>query len=161
MRQVSEVCDILTAVADVVDSTDDVDVTGRLVALLTAACDTAREKWDSEGIELSGQQLAAFGNASMRLPELPKVPDLRASWDAGERRLREVLHRKRYEPIDERRLVEWIDLVETVVSVEPRLIAKERFPLDYGEGNSIAVRRDPHGIGDGRAGRSGSDGDGS
>ena len=130
---VDEACDILTSVAEVVDSTGDVDVTKRLVALLTAACNAARKRWDSERTELSGQQLAAFGKASIHLPELPKVPDLAASWEAGERRLHGVLHRESYEPIDERQLVEWMDLVETVVNVEPRLIAKKSFPADYEE----------------------------
>ena len=130
---VDGVCDILTSVVSALGAVGNANTREKLERMLTVACEAAREKWDSRSTPLSGQQLTAFADASIHLPELPKLPDLKASWDNAECGLYGELSREECEPLKERRLVEWSALVAAVGKVEPRFMAKVRFPLDYGE----------------------------
>ena len=126
-----ESCDILTSVAAVIESVNDDQTKNRLVAMLTAACETAREKWDAERTPLTGPQLLAYGHATTQLAALPKMPDLRASWDDADRRLDSQLHSQPGYLLDANIMEEWIDLVTAVDKMEPRFMSMLRFPADY------------------------------
>ena len=128
-----ESCDMLTSIAAVIESADDDQTRQRLVSVLTAACETAREKWDAESTPLTGTQLLAYGDASTRLATLSKMPDLRASWDDGDCCLHGELHREPPDILNANRLEEWIDLVMAIHKTEPRFIAMRKFPVDYEE----------------------------
>ena len=128
---VEEGCEVLTAVADAVEFVDDHETETRLLAVLGVACEAARKKWDAEGRMLSGRQLVAYGNASTRLTELPRVPQLEASWDYGDRRLRDVLDQEHYERLQKDELVEWMEFITAVRTTEPRFLIKKAFPRAY------------------------------
>ena len=127
----SEACDVLASVTAVIESANDDQTKQRLVSMLTAACETARKKWDAECTPLTGTQLLAYGHATTHLVALPKMPDLNASWNEGDCRLHGQLQRDLSDPLDANELEAWIDLVTAINKTEPRFIAKREFPVSY------------------------------
>lgn len=126
-----ESCEILTCVATAVKSAKDDQANQRLSSLLAIACETAREKWDEECTLLVGTQVLAYGHATTQLSNLPKMPDLRESWNHADRQLDDELRRQPDDHLDANRLEAWIQLVTAIARTEPRLIAKQKFPEEY------------------------------
>ena len=126
-----ECCEILTCVATVIDSANDSQTHHRLLSVLAIACETAREKWDAERMPLTGDQVLAYGHATTRLSNLPKMPDMSASWNYVDRHLDAELRRKPEDQLDVSRLEAWIQFVTAVKKTEPRSIAQQKFPDEY------------------------------
>ena len=124
-------CEMLTSIADVTEAVDGGRAKERLLRLLAAACQSARETWDKEGTILSGEQLRVYARASTALPELPRMPDLRTSWSDADRHLRAGLNRQPDDYLDTGELDTWSDLVGAIAETEPRFIAQREFPADY------------------------------
>ena len=126
-------CEVLTAISDAIESTEDEESKAGMLALLATSCDVARETWDAERRVLSGPEVVAYGSASARLVELPRMPQIATSWDDGEARLQGVLDREVGEVLEAGQLMDWIELVDAVRRTEPRFVEKRGFPEQYGE----------------------------
>lgn len=126
-----ESCEILTCFAAVVESARDDQSKQRLLSVLAIACETARVKWDAECTPLTGSQVLAYGHATTQLSDLPKMPDLSASWNHADRQLDDELRRETDDLLDTNRLEAWIQLVKAVERTEPRLLANQKFPEEY------------------------------
>ena len=132
-------CEMLTSISDVMESVEEEGVEGEeesrahLSSLLEVACTTATDKWDRHSVALSGEQLRSYGTASTRLLVLPKMPDLRASWNDAQQRLRGQLQREAHTYVDTVQLDAWSDLVTAIAMMEPRFMAQQKFPGNYEE----------------------------
>jgi len=129
---VEEITEMLVSFRNSLLAVKDENSKAELLEMISLVCQMAKEKWDSERVKLTSEQLEAYCEASLLLKSLPPIPDIQMSWDRDENAFRysidEAESEKYFSPDH---LNQFVRLARVIQDNEPRFLRQIGFPSKF------------------------------